>query len=316
MERNDMFTTYGSIENSYRSKYVEKIRLKVPKDEIWVGIEKINGANFSINYSDDGKHRYAKRSGYLKKNEYFYKYEDIMKKLESNFHNAYEYVKILYSNCKAVNFFGELFGFQKGTFYTDHTDFIGFDVRVDGSYVNFDQMIDIYEHSNILHVEPIISGTLDEILAFNVDTYESTISQKYSGQSGHYILNNIAEGIVVLPMHNNYLNSGSRCILKIKASAFSEKKNYITRHIGFNPKMTNKALEYLDILLTYNTRIRIDGMIGKIGPDTNSDKICGAVVQDILRDFMIDTEYDIKDLDGNQKKAVLKSLSYSIKKLF
>ena len=54
MEKEEnLFIKYGSIENSYRDKFIQKIRDKKLEDQEWVVQEKVHGANISF-ISTDG----------------------------------------------------------------------------------------------------------------------------------------------------------------------------------------------------------------------------------------------------------------------
>jgi hypothetical protein len=61
------FKKYNSIENSYREKFLEKIKSIVPPTEKWVVTEKIHGSNFSFIYDVENL-TCAKRTGLINEN--------------------------------------------------------------------------------------------------------------------------------------------------------------------------------------------------------------------------------------------------------
>lgn len=75
------FVPYPSIENDYREKLVDRIKVHFDDDD-WIATEKIHGANFSAIVSTDsetGEIRvvYAKRSGVIAPHEKFFNHRRI-----------------------------------------------------------------------------------------------------------------------------------------------------------------------------------------------------------------------------------------------
>ena len=58
------FTKYSSIENHYRTEFIERIRMEGMDGGKWIATEKIHGANFSI-WVNASRTRIAKRTGLL-----------------------------------------------------------------------------------------------------------------------------------------------------------------------------------------------------------------------------------------------------------
>lgn len=71
MSNNIIFSKYSSIENSYREKNIIKIESNTSPNLVWVGSEKIHGANFSF-ITNGIDVVCGKRSGFISKEESFF----------------------------------------------------------------------------------------------------------------------------------------------------------------------------------------------------------------------------------------------------
>ena len=76
-----MFKKYSSLENHYKSKFIEKLYSLGLTGGEWVAREQIHGTNFSLSIERD-KVTCAKRTGPILPAEDFYGYEIVLKKYD------------------------------------------------------------------------------------------------------------------------------------------------------------------------------------------------------------------------------------------
>ena len=82
---------------------------KAPKKLEWIATEKIDGSNFSI-YSNGKDTKYAKRTGFLKEDEWFFNYQSISLELSVKSKKIYNILIQKESNIKFIVIYGELCG--------------------------------------------------------------------------------------------------------------------------------------------------------------------------------------------------------------
>ena len=93
----------------------------------------------------------------------------------------------------------------------------------------FGESLNIFKQCGFLYCEPIMIGTFEECIKFNVETFETQIPNKLGlplardKKTGN-LIKNIAEGIVI-----RKLNGYQHCMVKIKSSKYYE----VTK--GFKP---------------------------------------------------------------------------------
>ncbi len=79
------------------------------KESRWIALEKVNGSNFSV-YCDGNITKFAKRTGFLKDNQWFYSYENIADELETKIKLLYYNLLNKNNNDNYIILYGELFG--------------------------------------------------------------------------------------------------------------------------------------------------------------------------------------------------------------
>ena len=102
------FKKYNSLENSYRTKFINKITQEGHAGKVFVVQEKIHGANFSF-WSDATKTVCAKRSGFIKEAEAFYGFQSVLKKYHGNLRSLFLFLQED-RDAKEVVVYGELYG--------------------------------------------------------------------------------------------------------------------------------------------------------------------------------------------------------------
>merc|ERR1719210_1727299 len=225
-----------SIENCNNSKALESMILLGDQCK-WVASEKVHGANFC--FETDGQYvEYASRTGRLGNNADFYDARRTMPKYHPFVLEAFRLVKQRVPALASLLIYGEYFGgyhpalprepglkkVQGGVAYSPGHHFYAFDVRLDGeNYMDFDDARALLLAAGFpLVAAPLYRGTLDELLAIDVEVLETTLPS----QLGHPPAERfrIAEGIVIRPAREVCFGH-HRAILKKKAQTFWEATN-------------------------------------------------------------------------------------------
>ena len=222
------FTKYASIENSYRTKFISKIREQGYDTVQYSLSEKIHGANTST-LCDGEKITFAKRTSEIDKFDDFMGSNTIKSQIDAVTKEIYEII-----NKKEIQIFAEIAGglyeveddfvnslinpqskkVQKGVQYHPANIWYIFDIKVDGVYISNKEMLDILEqvdfeqYPNVIYAKPIMIGTLDECLEYQND-YESTIYKEFGLPK---LENNICEGSVIKPYDKVYWVGDNRVI--------------------------------------------------------------------------------------------------------
>jgi len=298
------FKKYNSIENSYRQKFIDMITInpELMKQE-WFVHEKIHGANFAIYVYPNGDTAeviFAKRSGFIKDDEKFYSLESIKSELNEYGINILKVVDPDFRDNIVIR--GELFGggydhscvekmnvsqVQKGIQYSPKTEFMAFDLEVDGEIVDWDIAKKLLDRAGVPTVPFLRVGTF-EVCIGHSNTYKSFVPSILGLPELED--ENICEGNVIKPNKAAYFPNGSRVILKNKNEKFTEKSkvNKKSKVILFSDEM-NKAVENMDQYINDN---RLSNVLSHIGVIKQKDfgKVCGLFAQDVILDYLKDYE--------------------------
>ena len=309
------FQKYSSIENSYRIEFIERIKFEAQDQGTWVVTEKIHGANFSI-WVNKTRTRIAKRTSLLGNNDNFYGVGRIRDDL-------CEKVRLLYQGMKPrpkeIAVYGELFGgsyphpkvladpnakkVQAGVWYSPRDEFMAYDLKVDGIFMDFKTTAYLFENVMIPVVPILYIGTFVDCLDFHND-HVSTVYKEYGLPR---ITGNIMEGVVIRPLNGDrYLKRGERVIIKSKNSKFAE----ISKHKAPRKviKLTGISKEAVDRAMPLINVNRYNAVISKIGEVSTKDfgMILGLIIQDIHEELMKDTKFYInyQNLEKAERKLV------------
>lgn len=318
------FTKYTSIDNSYNNKLLAKIVSQINPNTPLVALEKVHGANFSVTLdcvSDTVK--FAKRSGFIEPNESFYSYGNIKDTLEAN---VRVFKKLVNDTSKVITVYGEICGgwydgvqdphtqrVQKEVQYSPSTEFIAFDLMVDGEYLPYVSAKLFCEAAGFKFAPEIQRGfTIDKIYEVN-EKFLSKVPELLG--ITHVIENNFAEGVVIRPYFEEItLGNGNRFILKKKTEAFTEKESVakpFKAAVEYSPQVTTQIKQ----VLPYVNQIRLSNVLSKEGSSFSGkdfSRILGLFVQDIFNDFNKDEygcEGGLKDL---YKKEDWKQISGAV----
>lgn len=332
MENELKFNKYSSIENTYQTLYLNKVRQIVPKDAIWDVTEKVHGANCCI-ITNGNDTKFAKRSGIIKEGENFFNYEKVLEEFRPKIINAFNYIKKKYETNETiinlVQFYGELFGgayphpdvprnsqfnsVQKGLYYAPYQSFYGFDIAIvykspekEGRFwLNPDEMADVFENNDIFYSKSLFRGTLDECLEFN-NAFQSNIPT-WLGLPP--IEDNICEGVVFKPMVPYFFNNGDRILLKNKNERFSEKKKEkVHKVIPDLPEDVKKAISTVSEYINDNRLNNVISHEGEFDMPKDFGRLIKLFTMDILNDFI--KEYkEWNSLEKVNQKLVTKEVN-------
>lgn len=290
------FKEYSSIENSYRIKEVNIIQTEF-MDKVFVVQEKIHGANFSFWIDADGV-RMAKRSGFVEEDENFYNAKKLLQRYKDNLLDLY---KQNYHNGEEVIIYGENYGgtyphkdvpismdrkVQANVYYHPEAQFRAFDMKVDGVYVNIDDMNEILDIYKIPRSEILLRGDINACLAYP-NEFITKIPQQFCLPE---IENNTCEGVVIKPVDPFYFSNGKRVILKNKNAKFSEANGEKVRVPKQIKPLSERVVSLMEEASAYVVEARLDNVLSKIGEVTSRDfgKMSGLLIQDVISDFRVD----------------------------
>ncbi|MHA1669792.1 MAG: RNA ligase family protein [Promethearchaeota archaeon] len=231
------FTKYPTIENA-NSKSVEKV-FKIAGKEIFAIQEKINGEHFSV-FMDGKTFDYAKKSDFLKEEELYFNYDEIMKSLKPKFIKLYNKIVEKY-NKNSIIFYGTLCGgeyneitvdkipeqvkIRKGVDYSPKNIFVGIDIKVNDEFLPVDEAMNFYENFKFNFSRVIAKGSLYECVKLKSE-FITTIPVDLLLPE---IEGNICKGIVV--KLNKPLKNKSRPSLQKINKAFVEKKVKVMKKV-------------------------------------------------------------------------------------
>lgn len=318
------FKKYNEIENSYREKFISNINDMLAARELendFVVLEKVHGANFSFWY-DGNELRTAKKSDFVGgEGEDFYNSHLIKARYADNIKNLFEHFNRKFGKINDMVVYGELFGghypdakkkdpsikmVQKGIAYCPDLDFFAFDIKVDGEYINADDVEMLCRAFDIFHAKILFRGKLEDCLKYPNEFL--TLIPGYYGLPD--IAGNICEGVVIKPIKNAYFRNGSRVIIKNKNEKWSEKEKKEPKE-----KMVTilciEANRLLGEALNLATENRLKNILSKWEGDVTS-KDFGRLMQlmnvDALDEFNKDHKEDFDKLPKDEQKYINKAL--------
>lgn len=277
------FHRYRSLENHYRTKFIERVRQELdPEDNlVWCATEKIHGANFSYWYQD-GEIRVASRSDFV--DETFYAAGEAIRE-------NYEAVRALADVIRRpFAVFGELCGgnIQRGVDYGERKRFLAFDIYYPGAhYESPARAMEMLVQAGFETVPLVATGSLVSLLDLDVEQLVSRVIEFNAG--------NIAEGVVLRPETDLYTSDGSRAIIKKKTAKFTEKSR--------EPRKPKPVVELTDaenaVLVDLRSRVnqnRVNSATSKLGEFHPSmiGKLIGMIMQDVIQDYNADNDADVK----------------------
>ncbi len=201
-----------------RSLWVDPTVQALADSDIWTATEKIDGTNIRVvwdghNFAIEGRTDRAQLHGHL------------IEKIASYFNasGVEEEVEEMFGE-KEVIFVGEGYGagIQSGAHYSPNKEFVGYDIRVNGSWLSQDNVEDVYDKLSIPVLRPVTIGavSLDYIVAAVSRGLWSRLAYTNTGADV------MAEGVVARPVVPLYDQRGKRIIVKVKTVDLYEEADF------------------------------------------------------------------------------------------
>jgi len=311
------FKKYGSIENHYRGKYIDRFTSEFPDmiTQKYIVTEKIHGANFSINIFNSGeKVVFGKRKSFLEPMESFMNYQTVMKQEDEKtlVDRLVEYAK--QNNIEIIRVYGELFGlgvqkfdYKKINTPTNKTVRI-FDIEINENQLTPIKAIQLLKQLDLekMYVPIVmISNSLQEALDVN-----TKFRSNFSSEECKYD----CEGVVIRPYDTiaEYNYNGEQYfqhfILKKKNENFTDKTK--AEKISQVFVGSDEYLRLLGEYKSYFTKGRIESVFSKEG-NIESPKQFSQYIkfmsEDVKEDFFKDHFESFKLLDDKEKKFIFKT---------
>ena len=323
------FIKYNSIENSFRQEFINSIYDQGFSGDEFIVQEKVHGANFSF-YTDGKEIKYAKRTQLIDSNESFFNHKLIAEKYKNKLFKVFEIVKQNYPETIFISVIGEIFGgiyphkdvlpnnnsviVQNGIWYCPYNDFYAFDILINNKhFLDVYEINEIFEKVGFFYAKTLFSGNFKNAINF---------SNKFNSQIPDWlglptIDENICEGTIIKPNKTVFLKNGSRLIIKNKNEKWEEKMANKSPKPDLTLEISAKSKEILFELEKYLTLNRLNNLLSKLGgiQGTDSRKISGLLIKDILDEFTKDFGNILKDIDNKEKKLMNSYLNNEAAKL-
>lgn len=285
------------------------------KSKRWVVLEKVHGANFSVYCDLNGQVRFAKRTGFLAENEWFYGYQTLSDDLTAKVTHVFEEIKKHHKPAAAaptsIVLYGELCGgfypakvdswtgpvvgrrvdedgvclvpqrqraVQEGVYYSPYIEFIAFDLIIVKEGVPY--FMDYGELSLVCSATGIklLKPRFIGLYCECLNQpckFDSNVASELCGQQRLPVGTNYAEGIVIKPLKENV--AATRSMIKIKQAGFLE----------IASTFVQENMEGAAILLTMINIHRLNALSSKVGKvlQENADKFVEELIDDTLVDY-------------------------------
>jgi Rnl2 family RNA ligase len=310
------------------------------KEIKWIALEKVNGANFSV-YCDGIDVKFAKRTGFIEENQWFYSYETISESLTEKILLLHKYLKSIYSEMDYIILYGELCGgfypenpnkweglfnsnrvndknecilpqeeraIQEGIYYSPNIEYIVFDISLinktndGGVFFNYDTIMEYCAKFNFNYLKPLFTGSFTQCMNYNYK-FDSIVGVEVFGHPKLPNGTNIAEGIVIKP---------NECSINIKLKK-GDNKNIRPLVKLKHPLFAEISGDFTLPEVTANMRLssmannnRLNCLLSKIGElnKSNRDEVLDAYLDDIWNDFW-ERWPDVKITHYDESKLLL-----------
>lgn len=326
------FRKYSTIENTYLTSFLDKIKTEGYDQMEYVVQEKVHGSNVCI--ITDGKViQFAKRTEIIEDEASFFRINQLREKYSDKIFSLYRSLKQEFE-INSLSIFGEYFGgyyphinvkkdllaktVQKGVYYLPNNEFYAFDILLNGHvYLDVDTCNRLFHEFGFVYAESLFRGNLQESLNYQND-FQSTIPHKFNLP---IIEDNACEGVIIRPIKPIFLSNGSRVLLKNKNEKWSEiskrtDKQRSPKIQRENKTLSNECSELILELETYITLNRFQNIHSKLGViDIQKDfgKLMGLYSTDVLEEFLKMNESNYVGLDKSEQKIITKELTAMVK---
>ena len=324
-----MFKKYTSIENSYRTEFLDRIKGHDLWDRTYAVQEKVHGSNLSFYTTDGSNFKSAKRTEGLREDEKFYNHQLLLEQNIEKFKAIADDVNQKFPDVSQVTIFGEVIGgsyphkevnknnmalkVQKGVFYSPNNEFYAFDIQINCElYLDLEYVNSLFEKHELFHAKTLFEGSLDDCL-----NYPNLFPTTIPSLLGYPAIDpNTCEGVIIKPLETCYFNSGSRVILKNKNEKWAENSKHI-KSINKKAPLSEKVKELQAIIMSYVTENRLNNVLSKLGEVTIKDfsMIIGDFNRDIIGDFTKDYNAQFSILEKKEQKQITKSIGFKSTKM-
>jgi len=278
-----MFIRWPSIENHYRSEFIQKAVEEYPDLAVctYEITEKLHGSNVHFHFEPGEEMRVATRNRYLEPGSKFYDIWNVL----SKYQRMWDEIKA-YSNRHScsIRLFGELYGqgVQKGVDYGPKKRISFFGIMERDALLSPFWLAGFAIKRGGLEDFLVPRVTLIEGLqaALDVDTDFPTMINPIEG--------NICEGVVIQPYHKVYrLSNGSTFLLKKKNEAFKEKQKARKTPAPVDSEVARMRAMFDE----YITEARLQNVFSQWGCIEEPKQIgqyIRLVIEDALDDFLKD----------------------------
>lgn len=304
------FSRFPSLENHYREKFVDMVRMHAPSDD-FIATEKIHGANFSFRTNGIDV-RAAKRSAFIKEDETFYGCGEVVARYKDKVIELFHSMRSVGYDIVELAVYGELYGqgIQKEIDYGEK-DFVAFDVCVAYDDERTERLSPVAANTMLIGHLPFVPviqrGTLNDCLQINVNQMRSVQAQVKG------VPDQICEGVVIRHATDDViLPTGSAGIIKLKSDSFLETK-------ARKPKSPPAPLQpetqrYYELLSSAITKARLMNVVSKEG--LVDKKHFGRIMSMMMGDIVLDTLKDnIVELDKKERSRAQKMCNALVSKL-
>jgi Rnl2 family RNA ligase len=295
-----LFKKYPSIENHYRTKYINMFAEHDLNNMEFILQEKLDGANFQIYITKDN-HHFGKRSSALGPEASFYNYQEVTKGLEPLIQKIQgdmgEGCTVLYA---------ELYGgnVQKRVSYQEEKKvsiydgcFIYNDVEL---WLTIEGLEKLVPAEYLVPTVKKVKGIYDA-LEFDVEK----LTTMAGDPDWDPYQNKMSEGVVIKPYTKVILDrNDSPFSLKLKSELFNDKMKVKTKKPV--AEMSIEGMKLMSEYQSYLNKNRVADYMGKEG-EIESPKQIGEYIKgigsDALGDFLKDHP-EFNDLDEKEQKRI------------
>jgi Rnl2 family RNA ligase len=326
------FRKYSTIENTYLTSFLDKIKTEGYDQMEYVVQEKIHGSNVCI--ITDGKViQFAKRTEIIEDEASFFRINQLREKYSDKIFSLYRSLKQEFE-INSLSIFGEYFGgyyphinvkkdllaktVQKGVYYLPNNEFYAFDILLNGHvYLDVDTCNRLFHEFGFVYAESLFRGNLQESVNYQND-FQSTIPDKFKLP---IIEDNACEGVIIRPIKPLFLSNGSRVLLKNKNEKWTEISKRTDKHRTPKIQRENKTLSNecsvliveLETYITLNRLQNIQSKLGIIDIQKDFGKLMGLYSTDVLEEFLKMNESNYVGLDKSEQKIITKELTAMVK---
>ena len=326
------FRKYSTIENTYLTSFLDKIKTEGYDQMEYVVQEKIHGSNVCI-ITDGQVIQFAKRTEIIEDEASFFRINQLREKYTEKIFSLFSSLRQEF-DINSLSIFGEYFGgyyphinikkdplaktVQKGVCYLQNNEFYAFDILLNNHiYLDVDTSNHLFHEFGFFYAESLFRGNLQDSLNYQND-FQSTIPHKFKLP---IIEDNTCEGVIIRPVKPIFLSNGSRVLLKNKNEKWSEISKRTDKHRSpkiqhENKTLSNECTELIIELETYITLNRLQNIQSKHGIlDLQKDfgKLMGLYSMDVLEEFLKMKASNYVALDKSEQKILTKELTAMVK---